>query len=93
MPQYFAAYTPDFSMPKGLGRAAWEAERTSRIAGRKFVRVSVRQFSFEKVGVKVVARFSQVYESDNIFSTHRKRLDLVRHEGGWRIERENVIAQ
>lgn len=93
MPQYFAAYTPDFSMPKGLGRAAWEAERTSRIAERKFVRVSVRQFSFEKVGVKVVARFSQVYESDNIFSTHRKRLDLVRHEGGWRIERENVIAQ
>ncbi|OYU10352.1 MAG: hypothetical protein CFE38_18120 [Comamonadaceae bacterium PBBC1] len=93
MTQYFAAYTPDFSAPKGLGRAAWEAERTSRIAGRRFVRVSVRQFSFEKVGSKVVARFSQVYESDNIFSTHRKRLDLVRHEGNWKIERESVIGQ
>jgi hypothetical protein len=93
MPAYFAAYTPDFSSPKGLGRAAWEAERTSRIAGRRFVRVSVRQLSFEKVGAKVVARFSQFYESDNISSTHRKRLDLVRHEGGWRIERENVIAK
>lgn len=93
MPQYFSAYTPDFSVGKGSGRAAWEAERTSRIAGRRFVRVSVRQFSFEKEGPKVVARFSQVYESDNIFSTHRKRLDLVRHEGGWRIERENVIGQ
>ncbi len=93
MPQYFAAYTPDYSMPKGLGRAAWEAERTSRIAGRRFVRVSVRQVSFEKVGAKVVARFSQFYESDNISSTHRKRLDLVRHEGGWRIERENVITK
>jgi hypothetical protein len=93
MPQYFAAYTPDYSMPKGLGRAAWEAERTSRIAGRRFVRVSVRQLSFEKVGAKVVARFSQFYESDNISSTHRKRLDLVRHEGGWRIERENVITK
>lgn len=93
MPQYFAAYTPDFSVGKGSGRAAWEAERTSRIVGRRFVRVSVRQFSFEKEGPKVVARFSQVYESDNIFSTHRKRLDLVRHEGHWKIERENVIGQ
>lgn len=92
MTAYFAAYSPEFIPHKSATRAAWEAERTARIVGRKFVRVSVRNFSFERVGPKVVVRFSQIYESDNISSTQRKRLDMVLHKGRWKIVRENIIA-
>ena len=92
MTAYFAAYSPEFTPYKLPSRAAWEAERTSRIVGRKFIRVSVRNFSYERVGSKVVVRFSQIYESDNISSTQRKRLDMVLHKGLWKIARENIIA-
>jgi hypothetical protein len=52
----------------------------------------VRNYSYERVGPKVVVRFSQIYESDNISSTQRKRLDMVLHKGRWKIVRENIIA-
>jgi tetratricopeptide (TPR) repeat protein len=92
MTAYFAAYSPEFTPYKLPSRAAWEAERTARIVGRKFIRVSVRSFSYERVGPKVVVKFSQIYESDNISSTQRKRLDMVLHKGRWKIARENIIA-
>lgn len=92
MPAYLAAYTADYTPGKGISRAAWEAERTARIAGRKFVRVKVNNFNFETTGTKVIARFTQLYESDNIISSHRKRLELVKQEGRWKIVRETVIS-
>lgn len=93
VPRYLAAYTADYAPKPGASRAAWEAERTARIAGRRFVRVTVRNFSFEQLGPKVVVRFSQVYESDNLVSTQRKRLDWVRQAEGWKIEHESVIGR
>lgn len=93
MAAYFGAYAPDYAPSKWTPRAAWEAERTSRIVGRQFVKVSVSNFSFENKGSKTAVRFNQVYESDNIQSTHRKRLDLVQIDGRWKIVRETVISQ
>lgn len=93
MAAYFGAYAPDFTPSKWTPRANWEAERTSRIVGRQFVKVTVNNFSFENKGSKTAVRFNQVYESDNIQSTHRKRLDLVLIDGRWKIVRETVITQ
>jgi uncharacterized protein YchJ len=93
MTAYFGAYAPDYTPSKWTPRAAWEAERTSRIVGRQFVKVSVSNFSFENKGSKTAVRFNQVYESDNIQSTHRKRLDLMQIDGRWKIVRETVISQ
>lgn len=90
MPRYLSAYAPDYTPGKSITRAAWEAERAARITGRQFVRVKVSNFSFESTGPKVVVRFSQMYESDNIFSNTRKRLELVQLEGRWKITRETV---
>ena len=92
MPAYFATYTPDYTPGKSITRAAWEAERTARIVGRQFVRVKVGNVSFEKRDAKVITRFNQLYESDNIQSTHRKRLEWVQVEGRWKIARETVIS-
>jgi len=91
MPVYLASYTPDYTPGKGTTRSAWEAERTARIVGRTFVRVKVSNFTFEDTGTKMNVRFTQVYESDNIQSTHRKRLEFVRIEGLWKISRETII--
>jgi uncharacterized protein YchJ len=93
MAAYLGAYAPDFTPSKWTPRATWEAQRTSRIVGRQFVRVSVSNFSFENKGSKTAVRFNQVYESDNIQSKHRKRLDLVQIDGRWKIVRETVISQ
>jgi uncharacterized protein YchJ len=93
MAAYFGAYAPDFTPSKWTPRATWEAQRTSRIVGRQFVRVSVSNFSFENKGSKTAVRFNQVYESDNIQSKHSKRLDLVQIDGRWKIVRETVISQ
>jgi Flp pilus assembly protein TadD/uncharacterized protein YchJ len=93
MGAYFGAYAADYTPSKWTPRAAWEAERTSRIVGRQFVKVSVSSFSFENKGPKTAVRFNQVYESDNIQSTHRKRLDMVQIDGRWKIVRETVISQ
>jgi tetratricopeptide (TPR) repeat protein len=92
MPAYLAAYAPDYTPGKSTTRAAWEAERTARIVGRQFVRVKIGQVSFEKRDSKVITRFNQLYESDNIQSTHRKRLEWVQVEGSWKIARETVIS-
>lgn len=92
MPAYLAAYTSDYTPGKWTSRSAWEAERKARIAGRQFVRVKVSNFTFENTGTKVIARFTQLYESDNIQSTHRKKLEFVRFEGLWKIARETVIS-
>lgn len=88
---YLAAYTPDYTPDKRTTRSAWEAERTARIAGRQFIRVKVSNFNFENTGTKVIARFTQIYESDNIQLTRRKRIEFVRLEGQWKIARETVI--
>lgn len=93
MAAYFGAYAPDFTPSKWTRRGDWESERTSRIVGRQFVKVSVSNFSFENKGSKTAVRFNQVYESDNIRSTHRKRLDLAQIDGRWKIVRETVISQ
>jgi tetratricopeptide (TPR) repeat protein len=92
MPVYLAAYTPDYTPGEGTTRPAWEAERTERIVGRQFIRVKVSNFTFENTGTKVIARFTQIYESDNIQSTRRKRLEFVHLEGLWKIARETVIS-
>lgn len=92
MSAYFAAYMPDFTPSKLTSRSSWEAERTARIVGRQFVRVNVHSFSFENASQKAIVRFSQVYESDSIVSSHRKRLDMMLQEGRWKIARETVIT-
>lgn len=90
---YFAAYTSDFTPSQSISRTQWEAERTSRIVGRKFVKVSVSNFQFEHNGSKMIVRFNQFYQSDNIRSKHQKRLDLQLVDGSWKIVRETLISQ
>jgi tetratricopeptide (TPR) repeat protein len=89
---YFGAYSTEFTPGKEVSHTAWKSERTARIVGRQFIRVAVSHVTFEKSSAKVIARFTQNYESDNLITSNRKRLDFVFEDGHWRIVREAVIS-
>lgn len=90
---YFGAYSSRFTPSKGVAHADWKAERTARIAGRQFIRVAVSNVTFEKKGPNITVRLTQTYESDNLLSSNRKRLEFAFEDGHWRIVRETVIGQ
>ena len=87
---YLGAYGPDFSPPNGLNRKAWEAERRSRIEPRKGISVAVSDLKVDVTGDKATAQFRQVYNSDSLNVTSRKRLDLVKSGNRWMIVREST---
>lgn len=88
--RYLAAYAPTFVPADGQPRSRWEAERRQRIEARKSISVTLRQLSVKVQGDEATAEFQQLYVSDQLSVTSRKRLTLHRQAGEWRIVREQV---
>jgi hypothetical protein len=89
MTAYYAAYTPDFR-GQTASRKAWEQDRRDRIANRKQIKVELQDLRITVDGDQATARFRQVYASDALSTTGRKRLQLVRMNGHWLIRQEAV---
>ncbi|MDO9434360.1 tetratricopeptide repeat protein [Hydrogenophaga sp.] len=87
---YLGAYGPAFKPPGGLSRAAWEAERRSRIEPRSRIGVDISELNVTANGDKATARFRQAYTSDTLNVTSRKTLDLVKSGKRWLIVREST---
>ena len=87
---YLGAYGADFAPPNGLNRKAWELERRSRIEPRKSISVTVSDLTIDVNGSQASAQFRQVYNSDSLNVTSRKRLDLVKSGNRWLIVREGT---
>ncbi len=88
--RYLAAYAPSFVSADALPRSRWEAERRQRIESRKSISVTLRQLSVTVQGDEATAEFQQLYVSDQLSVTSRKRLTMHRQAGEWRIVREQV---
>ncbi len=88
--RYLAAYAPTFVPADAQPRSRWEAERRQRIEARKSISVTLRQLSVKVQGDEATAEFQQLYVSDHLSVTSRKRLTLHRQAGEWRIVREQV---
>ena len=59
----------------------------------KFIEVTVDSLKLSVLGPRTVrAEFLQTYRSDSYHDVVRKRLELIREEGDWRIVEEKVIA-
>ncbi len=86
--RYLRHYHPDFR-GRGMDLAAWRAYKRRVNAGKKFIRVELKEINlFHYPGEKdlLVATFRQHYRSDNHESTSRKRLYWRRDASGrWRI--------
>jgi tetratricopeptide (TPR) repeat protein len=87
--RYLAFYAAEFAPEGGGSRTAWEAQRRSRIAKPKQIRVAVSDLQFTNLGAdRARVTFQQDYESDMLNNRATKVLELKIVGGSWRIVRE-----
>jgi tetratricopeptide (TPR) repeat protein len=87
---YLAAYAPDFEVPGGEKRAAWEKQRAERIEKPKSIEVGVKVQSVQVQGNEATAVIRQAYRSDALKSNSTKTLKLVKAGDRWLIKQERV---
>ncbi len=87
---YLASYAPEFEVPGGLSRAAWEKQRSERITAPKSIEVDAKVQSIRVNGNEAVATIRQGYRSDTLKSNSTKTLKLVKSGDRWLIKQERV---
>jgi tetratricopeptide (TPR) repeat protein len=87
---YLASYAPDFEVPGGATRAAWEKERAERIERPKHIEVGVKVLSTQVSGNEATVTLRQSYKSDTLKSNNTKTLRLVRSGDRWLIKQERT---
>ncbi len=91
---YLSLYAAGFEPPDGLGRAAWEAARRARIERPRWIRVALTLVEVEPDGPDAAeVRFVQSYRSERYKDLVRKRMRLVREDGGWKIAAESSLGR
>jgi tetratricopeptide (TPR) repeat protein len=91
MPRYLASYASSFTPADKMSRAKWESDRRVRIVSKKTISVDINNLKLELApGNKAIARFQQVYESDNFKGNSNKTLEMVKQGDRWLISRETV---
>jgi len=87
---YLAAYGKEFDPPGNVGRAAWEAERKTRITSKSSISVKLEGLNVSVNGNKATAKFRQDYKAGGLAVSSRKTLDLVKNGDRWQIVREST---
>lgn len=86
---YLTHYAPDFEPPKGMSRAAWEAQRKARIGKPRKIEVTIERpkvtFADEN---RAKVTFLQRYSSDTFKATGTKTLQMVKQGDKWLIKKE-----
>ncbi len=88
MNAYLAAYSPNFAVPAGQSRKAWEADRRARIVGKARISVKLDNLVVTTNGNNATAKFRQEYKADALELTNGKTLTLVKAGDRWQIVRE-----
>ncbi len=87
---YLAHYAPDFEVPGGLTREAWDKQRAERLEHPKSIEVKVSVVSQHVEGDQASVTFRQSYRSDTLKSNSTKTLKLEKSAGQWLIKQERV---
>ena len=87
---YLAHYAPDFEVPRGASRAAWEKERTERIEHPKSIHVEAKVLSTQVSGAEATVKIHQSYRSDTLKSNNTKTLKLEKSGERWLIKQERI---
>ena len=87
---YIGAYAPDFEVPDGLARGAWEKQRAERIQRPKSIEVGVKVQSVKIDGNVATATVRQSYKSDTLKTNSTKTMRLVKSGDRWLIKQERV---
>lgn len=88
---YLGFYAGDFRPPSGQSRAEWAKLRKERIAKPKRIAVSVDAPKITMVDdTHATVSFRQGYRSDDLQTSTRKLLLMVKRGGKWLIQEERV---
>ncbi len=90
MKGYLGAYAPEFDVPGGETRGAWEKQRAERIQKPKSIEVGVKVQSIQVNAGEAIATIRQSYKSDALKNTTTKTLRLVKSGDRWLIKQERV---
>jgi len=89
---YLSFYAPWFKVPAGQNRSEWEQGRRERIVKGKRISVQIQnpKVTFARPEEAVVT-FRQAYRSDSLKTSGMKRMTLVRVNGRWLIQQEDIV--
>jgi tetratricopeptide (TPR) repeat protein len=87
---YLAHYAPDFELPAGDTRAAWEKQREERITRPKSIDVQAKVLSAQVNGSEATVKIRQSYRSDTLKSHTTKTLRLEKSGDRWLIKQERT---
>jgi tetratricopeptide (TPR) repeat protein len=87
---YLGYYAPDFEVPGGISREAWEKERTERIERPKSIQVDVKVTDVKMNDNEATVTFRQSYKSETLKSHNTKTLKLERSGDKWLIRQERA---
>ena len=87
---YLELYAPDYSLA-GLDRATWESQRRVRITAPERLEIRVGELQVEAIGPeRAIARFHQLYITEDKTLAARKVLELEHSQAGWKIVAERL---
>lgn len=90
MTTYLQAYGKEFIPSAKQTRAAWEAERRNRIAGKSSITLKLENLKVAVNGNTATAKFRQNYRADALSVSSRKTLELIKTGDHWLIAREST---
>lgn len=86
--RYLSFYASGFTPADKRPRAAWEADRRSKLARKDEIRIELDSPSFQREGEGVKVRFEQRYSAGPLRDRSRKELEWVPDGQEWKIRRE-----
>lgn len=88
--RYLNAYSDNYQPKGGTSLTAWAKSRDQAVKGPAWIRVEISDIQVSLLGDdRAQASFNQHYKSNTYEDRERKRVTLVREDGGWRIVRES----
>ena len=87
---YLAHYAPDFEVPGGGSREAWEKQRAERIEHPKSIEVEAKVLATHVKGDEATVKIRQNYRSDTLKSHGTKTLTLEKSGDRWLIKQERM---
>ncbi len=88
---YLSHYARDFKTPGGSSRSAWETERSQRVGKPGAIQVDCEDIRVSATAPdKATVHFRQNYKSAGLKSSSAKTLEVVKHDGRWRIQSERI---
>lgn len=88
---YLSYYSKNFRPENGAGRRTWEQQREERLRRPAWIKVDLKKIVLTPTGPDTVeVKMIQDYRAETFRDKARKTMTLVRENGAWRIQAEDI---